>query len=117
MTDKDETQNKISPLRTMWYGIEKYTKVDDPHTVITRFFKEDKAKKWFETENRVAIYSGEHRYIAVKYLYKMPWYWRPPTKKKALAYLEENNPLRRHSWNLIDITGEVISKIGEGVIL
>jgi len=101
----------------MWYGIEKYTKYDEPHTTITRFFKEEKAKEWFETETRVALYTGNSGYIAVKYLYKMPWYWRPPTKKKALAYLEEYNPLMKYYWNIIDVTGEVISKIGEGVVL
>lgn len=117
-TKKKEIPSKYILPRPMWYGVEKYTKYEAPHTVIKRFFREEKAKEWMEMEGRMPMIDDNGKtYRAFKSLYKMPWYWRPPMKKKAQAWLEENNPLMRYYWNVIDITGDVISKIGEGVLL
>jgi len=118
--------NKKNPLNPnepyvlpgpMWYGVEKYSNYETPHTVIRRFHVEAYAEKWMTAEGRMPlILDNGNTYKSYKKLYLMPWYWRPPMKKKALAFLEEHNPRMRYHWGLLDITGEVISKVGKSVI-
>jgi hypothetical protein len=102
--------------KPMFYGVEKYSKYDDPRCTIKRFWREDLGVDWLETQGRSSIMDANGKeYHAFKVLYAMPWYWRPPTKVRATAYLEENNPLMKYHWTLEDIRAEVISKIGRGV--
>jgi len=102
----------------MWYGIEKFTKYDAPQTTVNRFFNSDIAKGWMVSEGRMDLIDDQGNcYKSFKVMYEMPWYWHPPTKKKAQAYLEEYNPMMRYYWTITDIIGEVIAKIGERAIL
>jgi hypothetical protein len=102
----------------MYYGVEKYSCYDRPQSQTRRFFRKDLALEWLDGQGRQAFIDEQGRsYPSFKSLYEMPWYWRPPLKSRALAYLEENNPLMKYYWGLEDIRAEVISKVGGPVRL
>jgi hypothetical protein len=117
-TKKSPLTYKVQKIKSMWYGIEKFTKYDAPQTTVNRFFNIDIAADWMRSEGRMDLIDDSgNSYKSYKMLYAMPWYWNPPTKKKAQAYLEEYNPIMKYYWSLPDIIGVVIAKLGTGVIV